>query len=91
MIREMLTTRDLAEYLDISEKHVYRLVNSKRRKIPGTRITGKWLFPKNLIDEWIISDSRKNVAVAGVYKAGETAKVVYEQTESTFQWPISND
>jgi len=91
MAKEMLTTRDLAEYLNISEKHVYRLISSKKKKIPGTRITGKWLFPKNLIDEFIISDSRKNVAEPGGYKAGETVKVVYERTESTFQWPISND
>ena len=91
MTRELLTTRDLAEYLSISEKHVYRLISNKKRRMPGTRITGKWLFPKNLIDEWIISESRKSIAEAGACKAMKAAKVVYEQAESAFQWPIFGD
>ena len=55
----MLTTTDLAEYLRISENKVYRMIRNK--KMPGTRITGKWLFPKKLIDEWIISSARQSV------------------------------
>ncbi len=40
----MLTTKEVAEYLSINEKQVYRLIKDK--KIPATRITGKWLFPR---------------------------------------------
>jgi len=57
---QMLTTKEVAEYLSINEKHVYRLIREK--KIPATRITGKWLFPKNLIDEWIVASARKSVS-----------------------------
>lgn len=56
---EMLTTKEVAEYLSINEKQVYRLIREKR--IPATRITGKWLFPKALIDEWITNSARENV------------------------------
>lgn len=56
MNREMFSTKEVAEYLGINEKQVYRLANEK--KIPATRVTGKWVFPKNLIDEWIESDAR---------------------------------
>ncbi len=56
MIKEMLTTRDLAEYLRINENQIYRLIKEKR--LPATRITGKWLFPKELIDEWIANSAR---------------------------------
>ena len=59
MTREMLTTKEVAEYLSINEKQVYHLV--KEKKIPATRITGKWLFPKNLVEEWIMSNARESV------------------------------
>ena len=59
MTKEMFTTKEVAEYLSINEKQVYRLI--KEKKIPATRITGKWLFPKNLIEEWIMSNARESV------------------------------
>jgi putative molybdopterin biosynthesis protein len=61
MTREMFTTKEVAEYLSINEKQVYRLI--KEKKIPATRITGKWLFPKNLIEEWVMTSARESVAL----------------------------
>jgi len=55
-MRELLSTRDVAEYLGINEKKVYYL--AKNGKIPCTRATGKWTFSKKLIDEWIEETSR---------------------------------
>jgi putative molybdopterin biosynthesis protein len=63
MNREMLNTKELAEYLNINEKQVYKLIQDK--KIPATRITGKWTFPKQLIDAWIIKCAEENVTVKG--------------------------
>jgi putative molybdopterin biosynthesis protein len=51
MSEDMMCTKEVARYLGVHEKQVYALVKSKR--IPSTRITGKWVFPKRLIDEWI--------------------------------------
>lgn len=48
---EFLTTREVADYLRIKERRVYELV--RQRAIPCTRVTGKWLFPKALIDLWL--------------------------------------
>jgi putative molybdopterin biosynthesis protein len=48
---EMMNTREVAEYLGINEKQVYALIKAGR--IPCTRVTGKWLFPRSLIDRWI--------------------------------------
>jgi putative molybdopterin biosynthesis protein len=59
MTKEMLSTREVAEYLSINEKQVYRLI--KEKKIPATRITGKWLFPKGVIDEWVVNSARESV------------------------------
>jgi putative molybdopterin biosynthesis protein len=59
MNKEMLTTKDLAEYLRINENQIYRMI--RERKLPATRVTGKWLFPKELIDEWIANSARMHL------------------------------
>ena len=48
---ELMNTRQVAGYLGINEKKVYAL--AKAKKIPCTRVTGKWMFPRKLIDAWI--------------------------------------
>jgi excisionase family DNA binding protein len=58
--KEFFTVKEVAEYLNIHDKQVYLLV--KKKRIPATRITGKWLFPKKLIKEWIVASARQNVA-----------------------------
>ena len=55
-----MTTKEVAEYLNLNEKKVYALI--KGANIPGTKITGKWIFPKNLIDKWIEEDVQGNIA-----------------------------
>lgn len=50
----MMTTREVANYLRIKERKVYDLV--KQGRIPCRRVTGKWLFPKHLIDAWITGE-----------------------------------
>ena len=56
MSDEMMNTKEAAKYLGIHEKQVYALIKSK--KIPSTRVTGKWVFPKKLIDDWIDSSAK---------------------------------
>ena len=51
VVPELMNTREVARYLGINEKKVYFL--AKAGKIPCTRVTGKWTFPKKLIDRWI--------------------------------------
>ncbi|MEW5909489.1 MAG: helix-turn-helix transcriptional regulator [Thermodesulfobacteriota bacterium] len=62
MSAEMMTTKEVAGYLGIHEKQVYALIKAKR--IPSTRITGKWIFPKKLIDEWIETNAKEGIARA---------------------------
>ena len=66
---ELMNTREVARYLGINEKKVYFL--AKSGKIPCTRVTGKWTFPKNLIDQWI--EESAAALVAG--KASEEERV----------------
>jgi excisionase family DNA binding protein len=63
----MLSTREVARYLGIHEKQVYRLL--RQRRLPGTRVTGRWLFSRRLVAEWIEACSREAVK-PGAGKAG---------------------
>ena len=56
MSEEMMNTKEVARYLGINGKQVYALIGQKR--IPATRVTGKWVFPRKLIDEWIESSAK---------------------------------
>src|SRR5262245_3144974 len=51
MMREFMTTAEVAGYLRLKERTIYELVRTRR--IPCSRITGRWLFPKRLIDLWV--------------------------------------
>jgi len=57
-----MNTKEVARYLGIHEKQVYGLTKSGR--IPATRITGKWIFPKTLIDEWIETNAKQGLREA---------------------------
>ena len=50
-MKQFLTTKEVAQFLSINEKMVYSLVAEKG--LPASKITGKWLFPKNLVEQWI--------------------------------------
>ena len=62
MSQEMMNTREVARYLDINEKQVYALIKSGR--MPATRVTGKWIFPKQVIDTWIETNVKTGLEVA---------------------------
>ena len=59
MSGELMNTKEVARYLDIHEKQVYLLI--KASKIPCSRVTGKWIFPKRLIDDWIESSAQDSL------------------------------
>lgn len=63
-----LNARQLAEYLQINEKKIYALANDGQ--LPGTKITGKWLFPKSLIDNWLFESSHGGVLTDRLLIAG---------------------
>ena len=69
MPETMLSTKEVATYLGINDKQVYALIKAGR--IPGTRVTGKWVFPKKLIDEWIEENAR-----GGLKQAREKSRTV---------------
>ena len=57
-MQEFLTTKEVAQLLRIKERKVYELVADNA--IPVSRVTGKLLFPRSLIEAWV----RRNVDFA---------------------------
>lgn len=51
MEKRFLDTQEVASYLGVNEKQVYTLIHE--RGLPATKITGKWLFPRHLVDRWL--------------------------------------
>jgi len=49
--KKYLNTKEVAQLLQVNEKGVYTLVGEKG--LPATKITGKWLFPKHFVEEWL--------------------------------------
>jgi len=50
-MKQLFSTKEVAKFLDINEKMVYSLISEKG--LPATKITGKWLFPRHLVEQWI--------------------------------------
>jgi len=49
--RTLFNTREIARFLNINEKMVYTLIAEKG--LPATKATGKWLFPRHLVEQWL--------------------------------------
>ncbi len=48
---ELLTTAEAADYLRLSERKLYELV--AHSAVPCSKATGRWLFPKTALDQWV--------------------------------------
>ena len=59
ILDDLLTVRELAKWLRLSESHIYSLVSKK--KIPFNKIGGKVLFDKQQIKNWIEGQSNKPI------------------------------
>ena len=53
---EMLTTRQVAEYLNVNEKMICSLIADKG--LPASKVKGKWLFPLDLVRQWVENGTR---------------------------------
>ncbi|MFW6324051.1 MAG: substrate-binding domain-containing protein [Desulfovibrionales bacterium] len=52
-MHKLLSTKELATFLGINEKKVYSLIAEEG--LPATKVTGKWLFPSHLVEQWVES------------------------------------
>jgi len=61
--QKLLTVQEAARHLRLNPRSVYLL--AQRGAIPATRVTGKWLFPEHLLDEWLESSARDRASAPG--------------------------
>lgn len=79
-MHDLMNTHEVAEYLRIKQRKVYDLVQTGR--IPCTRVTGKWLFPRAVIDLWVLDNT------AGVRRADtrEAPPVIAGSHDPLLEW-----
>ena len=72
---DVLTIRQLAEYLMVSEKTVYRMLD--RNQLPAIRVGAQWRFRRQDIDQWLNDEVRRveYEGDRGVFEALETAEL----------------
>jgi putative molybdopterin biosynthesis protein len=79
-LNEYLTTRELAELLRIKERKVYDLAASGA--VPCSRATGKLLFPRKDIDEWL-ARSASSATISAV-----RAQVIVGSHDPLLEWAL---
>ena len=57
---EILTLRQVAEFLKVTDRTIYRLAAAK--KIPAFKVGGTWRFSKAEITEWIQQQTQSEKA-----------------------------
>lgn len=63
-----MDVKEVATYLHLNAKKVYALVSEG--KIPATKVTGKWLFPRKLVDHWLMESSHGGLLTDRLVVAG---------------------
>lgn len=50
----LMTVKDVATYLSVTERTVYRLV--KDHRLPAYKVGGQWRFKADMIESWMQKD-----------------------------------
>ena len=56
MPTDILTIREVADYLKVTERTLYRLVQDG--EVPGFKVGGSWRFRRDDLEQWITQRSR---------------------------------
>lgn len=59
---DVLTIREVADYLKVNEKTVYTL--AQKRRIPGFKVGGQWRFRREDLDGWIAAQTAETTVEA---------------------------
>jgi excisionase family DNA binding protein len=70
-----MTVKQAAAYLQVNEKKIYALV--REGKIPATKLTGKWLFPRDLVDQWLLESSHGGLLTDRIVIAGSDDPLLF--------------
>jgi excisionase family DNA binding protein len=80
---ELLTTSEAADYVRIKERKLYELI--AERRIPCTKVTGKWLFSRADLDRWLLAGMARPYGVV----PAEPPPIVGGSHDPLLQWALS--
>lgn len=80
---QLLTTAEAAAYLRLKERKLYELV--AERRIPCTKVTGKWLFPRADLDRWLLAGMARPHGVV----PADPPPIIGGSHDPLLQWSLS--
>jgi excisionase family DNA binding protein len=75
---ELMTVEEVANYLRVTEKTIYRLL--KRGSISATKVGHQWRFDKASIDEWLRQKPVETKASILVIDDEEVVRLLFKET-----------
>jgi len=75
---ELMTVEEVARYLRVTKKTLYRLL--KQGRIPATKVGHQWRFDKNSIDEWLHQNPGGTKANILVIDDEEVIRSLFKET-----------
>ncbi len=79
---QLFTTSEAASYLRLKERKIYEMV--AEGTVPCTKVTGRWLFPKAELDQWLASSITRP---AGMTNA-DVAPIVGGSHDPLLEWAL---
>ncbi len=70
-----MSVKQVADYLNLNEKKIYALVNEGN--IPATKVTGKWMFPRELVDRWMLDSTHGGLLTDRLIIGGSDDPLLY--------------
>lgn len=70
-----MSVKQVADYLNLNEKKIYALVNEGL--IPATKVTGKWMFPRELVDRWMLDSTHGGLLTDRLVIGGSDDPLLY--------------
>jgi putative molybdopterin biosynthesis protein len=79
---QLFTTSEAASYLRLKERKIYEMV--AEGTVPCTKITGRWLFPKAELDQWLASSIVRPNGMA----PEEPAAIIAGSHDPLLEWAL---
>jgi putative molybdopterin biosynthesis protein len=79
---QLFTTAEAAAYLRLKERKIYEMV--AEGTVPCTKVTGRWLFPKAELDQWLASSVTRPAGMA----RPEPAPIVAGSHDPLLEWGL---
>lgn len=81
-LRQLMSTKEVADYLRLKERKIYDMV--AQAEIPHSRISGKLLFPRTLVDEWV----RQGTAGSALKTQRNAPAVIAGSSDPLLEWAV---